>query len=88
VDRCSAQALLLCHHLLELPLPSALLSELQADRIARWLSHIAIGAMSREGELDDTVFGTLKIHLSHFALSRGLQHKFIELARKLSNHED
>lgn len=88
VGRCSAQALLLCQQLLELRLPPTLLDELRADRITRLLAGMAVGAMSRQDELDDTVFGTVPIHLSHFLLGRGYRHKIAELARKLSNHED
>lgn len=88
VGRSSAQALLLCNQLFATPLAPALLAELRADRVARWLVGVALRAMSGEKELDDTVLGTVPIHLSHFTLGRGWRFKTAELARKLSNHED
>lgn len=91
VGRCSGQALLLCHRLFETELPPALLDELRGDRVLRWLAGLALGAMAGSDahtELDDTVFGTVPIHLSHFALGRGWRFKSAELRRKLTNHED
>ena len=88
--RSSAQALLLCSELLGLPLPGALLAELRRDPATRWLAALAVRAMSSRGatELDDTVFGTVVINLSHFLLQRGWRHKYSELVRKTRNPED
>ncbi len=88
--RSSAQALMLCARLLQLPLPSKLEPELRRDRPTQWLEELAISAMSGRGatELDDTVFGTVVINLSHFLLGRGWRYKYSELARKTRNPED
>jgi hypothetical protein len=88
--RSSAQALMLCARLLQLPLPAKLEPELKRDRPTQWLEELAISAMSGRGatELDDTVFGTVVINLSHFLLGRGWRYKYSELARKTRNPED
>jgi hypothetical protein len=88
--RSSAQALLLCSELLSLPLPADLLHEIREDAGTRWLADLAVRAMSSRGatELDDTVFGTVVINLSHFLLQPGWRHKYNELVRKTRNPED
>lgn len=89
--RASSQALLLSRALFDIELPPKLLEELRRDRAGTWLARVALrvmGADGREAELDETIFGTLPIHLSHFALGSGWKHKFAELRRKLNNHDD
>ncbi len=89
--RSSAQALLLCAELFDTSLPAGLKRELEADRVNRWLARVATGTMAgrhAETELDDTLLGTLPIHLSHFALGSGLRFKARELGAKLNNRED
>ncbi len=88
--RSSAQALMLCERLLGLPVPPQLEPELRRDRATQWLEELAVSAMSGRGatELDDTVFGTVVINLSHFLLGQGWRYKYSELARKTSNPED
>ena len=52
---------------------------------------IALGAMAgRTGEieLDDTVLGTVPIHLSHFLLAPGWRYKAAEVRRKSLSHHD
>jgi hypothetical protein len=44
--------------------------------------------MTGEEELDDTVFGTVPIHLSHFLLGRGLGYKLSEAGRKMQSRHD
>jgi hypothetical protein len=91
VGRCSAQALLLCADLFETAVTPPLLSELRADRRAVWLARTALGVMfGRHGEteLDDTVLGTLPIHLSHFVLGRGWRYKLAEAQRKTVSPHD
>jgi hypothetical protein len=39
-------------------------------------------------ELDETVFGTVAMNLSHFLLGRGWRYKSSELARKFISAED
>lgn len=89
-ERSAAQALLLCAQLLALDLPPALRDELGRDGRNHWLVRRALGAMAGHGatELDDTVFGTIGINVSHLFLGRGLGFKMSELGRKLSNAED
>ena len=91
VGRCSAQALLLSEALFALRLPPALSAELRADRGTRRLVQIALAAMGGrhvETELDDTVFGTVPIHLSHFLLAPGWRYKASEVRRKSLSHYD
>ena len=88
--RSSAQALLLCSALLDMKLPPRLQAELTRDRKARWLVGVAVSAMVGSGpaELDEQVFGTLRINVSHFFLERGVRYKLSEFWRKVSNPED
>jgi hypothetical protein len=91
VGRCSAQALLLCHQLFETALPPSLLAELRSDRKAVWLARVALRTMAGryvETELDDTVLGTVPIHLSHFALRPGWRYKLAEANRKMLSPHD
>jgi hypothetical protein len=91
VGRCSAQALLLCHQLFETELPPTLLAELRSDRKAVWLAGVALRTMAGryvETELDDTVLGTVPIHLSHFALRPGWRYKLAEANRKMLSPHD
>lgn len=89
--RCSAQALLLCSTLFELSLPPSLEAELRGDAVTRWLERTALRAMAGRyvaTELDDTLLGTVPIHVSHFVLGRGLGYKASEAWRKtLSPHD-
>lgn len=82
--RSAAQALLLCSKLLGTRLPERLDGALSADLATRWLVRVALSSMARPGEreLDETVLGTVPIHLSHFLLKRGRQYKWSELKRK------
>jgi len=88
--RSAAQALLLGHELLALHLPADLKEELCQDRRNRWLMSLAMRTMtgSDTRELDDRIFGTIPINVSHFLLGRGLRYKAGELGRKLSLAED
>jgi hypothetical protein len=89
--RASAQALLLCFDLFGTAVPTSLRNRLEGDRVNRWLVDLALGTMAgryAETELDDTVLGTLSIHLSHFALGAGWKFKLRELSSKLNNRDD
>lgn len=91
VGRCSAQALLLCETLFELEIPPQLSAELKADASTQQLVRIALGTMAgrhAETELDDTVLGTVPIHLSHFLLAPGWRYKMSEIRRKSLSHHD
>ena len=91
IGRCSAQALLLCQQLFGLELPEHLAAELRADAATRRLVRIALAAMggrNAETELDDTVLGTVPIHLSHFLLATGWRYKASEVRRKSLSHHD
>lgn len=91
VGRCSAQALLLCAQLFGTILPPRLAAELQRDRATALLVRAALHAMAgpnRETELDDTVLGTVPIHLSHFLLGRGWGYRLGEVRRKLKSPQD
>lgn len=91
VGRCSAQALLLCEKLLATRLSLPLKRELESDYKTRMLVDMAVGAMAgphAEVELDETVLGTVPIHLSHFMLGRGWRYKWQELRRKSVSPDD
>lgn len=91
VGRCSGQALLLCETLFAMELPPNLSAEIRADTATRRLVKIALGAMAgrhAETELDETVLGTVPIHLSHFLLAPGWRYKASELRRKSLSHHD
>jgi hypothetical protein len=91
VGRCSAQALLLSERLFGLKLPAELSAELRADAATRRLVRIALRTMAgrhAETELDDTVLGTVPIHLSHFLLAPGWRYKASEVRRKSLSHHD
>ena len=83
--RSSGQALLLCSELLGTRLPENLARSLRSDLSTRWLVRVALRSMTGargERELDETVFGTVPIHFSHFLLKRGRRYKVAELKRK------
>jgi hypothetical protein len=89
--RSAAQALLLCERLFERALPATLHAELARDRRVRWLVAAALASMAGrnvESELDESLLGTLPIHLSHFFLGRGLRFKAAEARRKLASPHD
>jgi hypothetical protein len=91
VGRCSAQALLLCQRLFGLQLPDGLSAELRRDAATHWLVSVALrtmGGRNAEIELDDTMLGTVPIHLSHFLLAPGWRYKASEMRRKSLSHHD
>ncbi|MEA3038969.1 MAG: hypothetical protein QOE79_1482 [Sphingomonadales bacterium] len=86
--RSAAAALLLSHELLGLPLDSRFEAELRATGAVRFLIAVACDAMVRGGadaELDESVLGTVGVHLSHFRMARGLAYKLSEARRKLAS---
>lgn len=86
--RPAAQALLLCAELFETDFPAPLAAELRADRSNRRLVALARRMLRGRAELDETVLGTVPIHLSHFLLGSGLSFKLAEAGRKLHNPHD
>jgi hypothetical protein len=86
--RSAAAALLLAHELLGLPLAPGFEAEMRASRAVRFLMAVARDAMVRGGadaELDESVLGTVGVHLSHFRMARGLSYKLSEARRKLAS---
>lgn len=86
--RSSAQAFLLCAELLAIPMSNQLRTELEKDPVNRWLQRAALRTMAGrylEKELDDSIFGTAPIQLSHFFLQQGRRYKAAELRQKLAN---
>jgi hypothetical protein len=84
--RSAAAALLLSNELLGLPLAPRLEAELTASRAVRFLMAVARDAMVRGGadaELDESVLGTVGVHLSHFRMAGGLGFKLSEARRKV-----
>lgn len=91
VGRCAAQALLLCNLIFGTSLPAALHDRLREDPSNGVLVAIALRVMAgrnQERELDETLFGTLPIHFSHFLLSSGIAYKRAEMLRKLRSPVD
>jgi hypothetical protein len=86
--RASAQALMLCDRLFATPVSPALKAKVANDRLAAILARVALGILSTERDLDDTVFGTVPIHVSHLLLGRGLRFKVGEIARKIKSPQD
>jgi hypothetical protein len=85
--RCTAQALLLCRRLFDMALPDGLEDELRRDGRARYLVRAALDTMTRGGpgvELEEMMFGTISLHLSHLFLGRGWRYKAAELRRKFA----
>lgn len=84
--RATAQALLLSSDLLGLPLPPALKRELRGDRAVRQLAAVALRAMARGGsrEINETVFGTVAIHVVNLRLMKGWRFKAAEIRRKFA----
>jgi hypothetical protein len=86
--RSAAAALLLSSELLGLPLAPRLEAELRASRAVRFLMAVARDAMVRGGadaELDESVLGTVGVHLSHFRMAPGLRYKLSEARRKIAS---
>jgi hypothetical protein len=86
--RSAAAALLLAHELLGLALAPRLEAELRSSRAVRFLVAVARDAMVRGGadaELDESVLGTVGVHLSHFRMARGLGYKLSEARRKIAS---
>jgi hypothetical protein len=84
--RAVAQALLLAHRLLALPLSPALETELRSDRVNRYLERAALATMTGGGavrELSDQPFGPARLNLSVMMLQPGWRYKAVELGRKL-----
>ena len=82
--RSAAQALILAQRLLELRLNPTLARELRGDLRTRAIVALALRTMVRGGaaELDDRLFGTAAIHVSHLFLRPGWRFKTAELRRK------
>ncbi len=84
--RGAAQGLLLCARLLGLDLGARLTAELEADGRTRYMVRVALDLIAGrfvEAELDDSRFGTIPLHISHFFLKPGLKVKLGVLAQKL-----
>lgn len=89
--RAAAQVLLLCERLFGTPVPPALVAELRADRINRWLLTAALRMLAGRSlvtELHQLRFGTFYIHLMQLGLLPGLRFKLEELGRQLVDARD
>ena len=83
--RTAGQALLLCSSLLALPLRASFREELASDRATAYLVRVAlkaIGGSAKVVELDELMFGTIGIHISHFFMAPGWPYKAWESRRK------
>jgi hypothetical protein len=92
VGRCAAQALLLAHDLLALPLSPGLERELRADRIHRRLVALTLHVMAGEFEADEHAHAAarsmLPVTLGNVLLRRGLGYKWRELSSLAANPLD
>jgi hypothetical protein len=77
----SAQALLLCHRLLQTNIPAALLGRLKNDVNARRLERAGLWALTAANENiapSELLFGGLRTNFSHFLLARGWRYRVAE----------
>jgi hypothetical protein len=92
VGRCAAQALLLAHDLLALPLPPALEREMRADRVHRRLVRIALRVMAGDYEAEEHTNAAartmLPVTLGNLLLRRGIGYKWGELTSLAANPLD
>jgi len=89
--RCVAPALLLCHSLLNAPLPEDLVARLSDDRINRWLVTVAerlLTSGDASAEILDQPFGTTMVSASHLLLRREWRYRLAELRNMLTFDED
>jgi hypothetical protein len=89
--RCAGSALLLCALLFDRQLPPVLETRLRCDGASLSLVRTAVHMMTTGGgalEIEQTVFGTVPLHLSLFLLKPGLRYKLAELRQKLSRPDD
>ena len=80
--RSAGQAFLLCHELFGLPLPPALLRELERSPVLLYLRRSALRLLRRGGEVaevDDLPFGTTSVYLSRLLLGSGARQLLLEL---------
>src|SRR5262249_42174545 len=87
----AAQALLLCGQLFETPLPEPLLRRLSASRQARWLTRVALWAMTSGNEEVVPIelpFGATRITLSHYLLRLDWRYWLKELRIQLTSTRD
>lgn len=92
VGRCAAQALLLAHEMLALPLAEAFVGELRADPVHRKLVAVARGAMAGRFEASEHASPyartMLPVLLASLLLRRGMGYKWHELASLAANPAD
>ena len=87
----AAQAMLLCHRLLGMPLPAYLVSTLRQSPRVRWLEETALRTLTLgQGELDprDVRFGTTRGTLSTFLLGQSWTYYAAELRNRAFNETD
>ena len=80
--RSAGQALLLCHDLLDLPLPPLFMRQLENDGLLRLLRRSPVRLYRRGyevAEVDDLSFGSTSVYLSRMLLGSGLRGFFAEL---------
>jgi hypothetical protein len=88
--RAAAQAMMLCHRLLGIPL-SLSITRLGSSRKARWLQQTAIKAMTiggAERDPHEQRFGTTQGSLAAFLLGESWPYRWAELRHLLTNEAD
>lgn len=86
-ERAVAQAIVLCHRLLKVDIPSDVLADLQALAAVPTLEWLAFGSIVNDGihERSARTFGTLKGAISRLLLARSFRYKWRELVVNFSN---
>lgn len=88
-NRAAAQALLLADSLYGTLRKTSLRSQLENDRVSRWLAGLALRQLAGSAdprEPTGTAFGTAGIHLAQFGLAPGIAFKSDEFARQLRHY--
>ena len=84
-------ALLLCHRILQVPLPDCILTSLGNNLTIRWLEDVSLNTMNLgEGARDshEVRFGTTRGSLSGLLLARGWRYRLTEIRKLLFNETD
>lgn len=89
--RAAAQAMLLCHSILHVPLPRCLICSLGSKRMVPWLKATALSAISMgdgEKKSHDVRFGTTRGSLARFLLNPSWRYWWAELRNLSMNQSD
>jgi len=86
--RSAAQAMLLCHRLLDTPLPNQLITTLNRNITVRCLEALAMKAITADREPTELPFGTTTSSVARFLLGRDWRYRLAELKAILTSPVD